>query len=136
MTPLLSGRLVGYPAGESLRCVLCFRAEAGDSMWCLRISGSNSSTGARHQVTNHLATSLFGGSLAFFWVAGQRQVIFMRRGVPRDMATPLKISVFSFVVVSAKLMGDSPENSLTSFIRGGEPWLMGYCWPTSPENSL
>jgi hypothetical protein len=34
-------------------------------------------------------------------------------------------------VVSAKLMGDSPENSLTIFIRGGEPWLMGYCWPTS-----
>src|SRR4029453_9157185 len=28
-------------------------------------------------------------------------------------------------------MGDSPENSLTIFIRGGEPWLMGYCWPTS-----
>src|SRR4030095_3024060 len=27
-------------------------------------------------------------------------------------------------------MGDSPENSLTIFIRGGEPWLMGYCWPT------
>ena len=61
-------------------------------MWCLRISGSNSSTGARHQVNNDLATSLFGGSLSFFWVAGQQEVIFMRRGVPRDMATPLKIS--------------------------------------------
>jgi len=50
MTHLISGRLVGYPSGERLRCVLCFQAEAGDSGWCLRISGSNSSTGARHQV--------------------------------------------------------------------------------------
>jgi hypothetical protein len=33
-------------------------------------------------------------------------------------------------VVSAKLMGDSLENSPAIFIRGGEPWLMGYCWPT------
>jgi hypothetical protein len=53
----------------------------------------------------------------------------MRRGVPRDMTTPLKIP-FSWVVVSAKLMGDSTENSLVIFIRGGEPWLMGYCWRT------
>jgi hypothetical protein len=35
-------------------------------------------------------------------------------------------------MVSAKLMGDSPENSRAIFIRGGEPWLMGY----STENSL
>ena len=69
--------------------MLCFRAEAGDSVWCLRISGSNSSTGARHQVTNDLTPSLFGVSLYLFLVAGQREVIFMRRGVPRDMATPL-----------------------------------------------
>jgi hypothetical protein len=27
--------------------------------------------------------------------------------------------------------GYSPENSRAIFIRGGEPWLMGYCWPTS-----
>src|SRR5262252_8140360 len=87
--PLISGRLVGYPSGERLRCVLCFRAEAGDSGWCLRISGSNSSTGARHQVKNDLTPSLFGVSLYLFLVAGQREVIFMRRGVPRDMATPL-----------------------------------------------
>jgi hypothetical protein len=33
--------------------------------------------------------------------------------------TPLKIP-FSWVVVSAKLMGDSPENSPAIFIRGGE----------------
>jgi hypothetical protein len=32
--------------------------------------------------------------------------------------------------VSAKLMSDSPENSLVIFIRGGEPWLMGHCWRT------
>jgi hypothetical protein len=44
--------------------------------------------------------------------------------------TPLKIAVFSWVVVSAKLMGDSTENSLPIFIRGGEPWLMNYCWRT------
>src|SRR5262245_40060383 len=25
-------------------------------------------------------------------------------------------------------MGDSPENSPAIIIRGGEPWLMGYCW--------
>jgi len=25
----------------------------------------------------------------------------------------------------------SPENSPAIFIRGGEPWLMGYCWSTS-----
>src|SRR5262245_16297050 len=25
-------------------------------------------------------------------------------------------------------MDDSPENSPAIFIRGGEPWLMGYCW--------
>src|SRR4029434_11199377 len=28
-------------------------------------------------------------------------------------------------------MEDSPENSPAISIRGGEPWLMGYCWPTS-----
>jgi hypothetical protein len=39
-------------------------------------------------------------------------------------------------VVSAKLMGDSPENSLTIFIRGGEPWLMGYCWPTPKYRNM
>ena len=33
-------------------------------------------------------------------------------------------------VESRKSNGYSPENSLTIFIRGGEPWLMGYCWPT------
>jgi hypothetical protein len=44
--------------------------------------------------------------------------------------TPLKIP-FSWVVVSTKLMGDSPENSPTIFMRGGELWLMRYCWPTS-----
>jgi hypothetical protein len=44
--------------------------------------------------------------------------------------TPLKISVFSCVVVSTKLMRDSPENSSAIFIRGGEPWLMSYCWST------
>src|SRR5262249_7329371 len=27
-------------------------------------------------------------------------------------------------------MGDSPENSPAIFIRGGEPWLMNYCWRT------
>ena len=27
-------------------------------------------------------------------------------------------------------MGDSPENSRVIFIRGGEPWLMRYCWRT------
>ena len=29
-----------------------------------------------------------------------------------------------------QLMRDSPENSPAIFIRGGEPWLMGYCWRT------
>src|SRR5215472_2153770 len=27
-------------------------------------------------------------------------------------------------------MGDSAENSPAIFIRGGEPWLMSYCWRT------
>jgi hypothetical protein len=39
----------------------------------------------------------------------------------RRRDTPLKISVFSWVVVSAKLMGDSAENSPAIFMRGGEP---------------
>jgi hypothetical protein len=30
-----------------------------------------------------------------------------------------------------KTFGYSPENSPAIFIRGGEPWLMSYCWPTS-----
>jgi hypothetical protein len=34
------------------------------------------------------------------------------------------------MIEAAKLMGDSPENNLTIFIRGGEPWRMGYCWRT------
>jgi hypothetical protein len=50
-------------------------------------------------------------------------------GLTKGSDTPPK-TPFSWVVVSAKLMGDSPENSLTIFIRGGEPWLMGYCWRT------
>ena len=44
----------------------------------------------------------------------------MRRGVPRDMTTPLKIAVFSCVMVSAKLMRDSAENSPAIFMRGGD----------------
>jgi hypothetical protein len=28
-------------------------------------------------------------------------------------------------------MRDSAENSPAIFIRGGEPWLMGYCWRIS-----
>jgi hypothetical protein len=27
-------------------------------------------------------------------------------------------------------MRDSPENSLVIFMRGGEPWVMNYCWST------
>src|SRR5262245_61291026 len=30
--------------------------------------------------------------------------------------------------VSRLRVGYSPKNSPAIFIRGGEPWLMGYCW--------
>ena len=127
----INGRLGGYPSGESLRCVLCFLAEAGDSVWCLRISGSNSSTGARHQVKTDLTPSLFGVSLYLFLVAGQREVIFMRSGVPTDMATPLKIP-FSWVVVSAKLMGDSHTRwrALAHEVLLANPPATKFVWPT------
>jgi hypothetical protein len=32
--------------------------------------------------------------------------------------------------LSQKTLRYSPENSPAIFIRGGEPWLMGYCWRT------
>src|SRR4029450_1154533 len=65
----------------------------------------------------------------------QGQALLTVQGTMRELAcpserisdTPLKIP-FSWVVVSAKLMGDSLENSRAVFIRGGEPWLMRYCW--------
>jgi hypothetical protein len=42
----------------------------------------------------------------------------------------LRKQLFSWVVVSAKLMRDSPENSPAIFICGGELRLMSYCWRT------
>src|SRR5215475_10314761 len=32
--------------------------------------------------------------------------------------------------------GYSTENSPAIFIRGGEPWLMSYCWPTPKCRNL
>src|SRR3954453_1714161 len=33
-------------------------------------------------------------------------------------------------------MGDSAENRPAIFIRGGERWLMSYCWPTPQRQNL
>jgi hypothetical protein len=56
-TPLQNVWLMGYPSGESLRCVLGFQSEAGDSPWCLQVSGSNCYTGAQQQAKNDLRAS-------------------------------------------------------------------------------